>query len=547
VQTGHVFISYVREDSGKVGVLQRTLEAAGVPVWRDTANLWPGEDWRTKIRDAITQDALVFIACFSKHSAARKKNYQNEELLLAIDQFRLRRPDDVWLIPVRFDNCILPDLEMGAGRTLASIHRVDLFGRNRDLATGRLIAAVQRLLRPPISTIAEPSDASSLASGDTGPQAVGSEPPEVHRSPEDSAKPALAPSLASTMGPSASGTDRKESPGKGIICPTCFSPLDWARATLWRWDDGRDEYVQIEIAETVNREERARMTRGAVVGCPDPGRVYGEMHFVPYEYGLHGKPIMLAFIGDAGSGKSSMLTALMSEIDRGGLDSFNVEIRAMDLALHRRSLNLYDEMHRWRRVLPPALGAGVSFADAFVISSPHGERSVVFLDVAGVSYGLANKMAHLGAADGFIFVADSTRLWDEFTDNSISGGVLNLLQASDVLSRANVSVALTMGDMLSPKHPLARWLEMPSVGLEGQMISLERAEILAYLESVGASGWWNKLRRECGKLTLHVVSAHGSIGAPLKASGPRRVLEPFVAMLAMTGVLNGEDAQRIGA
>lgn len=41
---GHAFILYVREDSHDVDSLQRTLEAAGVRVWRDTADLWPGED-----------------------------------------------------------------------------------------------------------------------------------------------------------------------------------------------------------------------------------------------------------------------------------------------------------------------------------------------------------------------------------------------------------------------------------------------------------------------------------------------------------------------
>ena len=143
---GHAFISYVREDSGDVDVLQNMFEATGIPVWRDTASLWPGEDWRAKIRDAITRDALVFIACFSSRSAARQASHQNEELLLAIDQLRLRQPDIPWLIPIRLDDCAVPDLALGAGRTLGSIQRVDLFGPNRDQAAGRLIAAVRRLL-----------------------------------------------------------------------------------------------------------------------------------------------------------------------------------------------------------------------------------------------------------------------------------------------------------------------------------------------------------------------------------------------------------------
>ena len=148
VSAGHAFISYVREDSGKVDALQGALEAAGVPVWRDTSDLWPGEDWRARIWEAITRNALVFIACFSRRSVVREESYQNEELALAIDQLRRRRLDLPWLIPVRFDDCDLPDFNIGAGRTLASLQCADLFGEGRDEATARLIRAVVRILEP---------------------------------------------------------------------------------------------------------------------------------------------------------------------------------------------------------------------------------------------------------------------------------------------------------------------------------------------------------------------------------------------------------------
>jgi hypothetical protein len=162
---GHAFISYVREDSRRVDWLQQELEAAGIPVWRDTADLWPGEDWRAKIRQAITDDALVFIACFSRANLARLKTYQNEELILAIEQLRLRRPDDLWLIPVRLDECDIPDRDIGGGRTLASIQRADLFGDRSGQGVTRLIAAIQRILgRCPSRT--PPSAPETDASGD---------------------------------------------------------------------------------------------------------------------------------------------------------------------------------------------------------------------------------------------------------------------------------------------------------------------------------------------------------------------------------------------
>jgi hypothetical protein len=154
----------VREDAHYVDQLQRDLEAAGISVWRDTADLWPGEDWRVKIRRAIIDDALVLIACFSSRSAARVTSYQREELTLAIDQLRQRRPDVPWLIPVRFDDCLMPALDLGAGRTLDSIQRADLFGDRREEQMTRLLATVQRLLAQPFSGRDEGAERASAES-----------------------------------------------------------------------------------------------------------------------------------------------------------------------------------------------------------------------------------------------------------------------------------------------------------------------------------------------------------------------------------------------
>lgn len=143
---GQAFISYVREDSAHADRLQSALEAAGIPVWRDIANIRPGEDWRRNVRHAITNGSAVFIACFSRTSVNRSVSYQNEELTQAIELMRQRRPGDPWLIPVRFDDCKIPDLDLGAGRTLASIQSVDLFGERSSDGIARLIAAVLRIL-----------------------------------------------------------------------------------------------------------------------------------------------------------------------------------------------------------------------------------------------------------------------------------------------------------------------------------------------------------------------------------------------------------------
>lgn len=146
VLAGHAFISYVREDGGRVDRLQAALEDAGVRVWRDTARLWPGQDWRAEIHRAITADSLAFIACFSDSSGRRETTYQYEELVLAVEQMRLRSPDRPWLIPVRFARCGLPDLDLGSGRTMSSLQHIDLFDGSWDRGIPRLLRVVLDIL-----------------------------------------------------------------------------------------------------------------------------------------------------------------------------------------------------------------------------------------------------------------------------------------------------------------------------------------------------------------------------------------------------------------
>lgn len=142
----HVFISYVREDSDRVDGLCAVLEAAGIPYWRDRKDLGPGDAWRAQIRSAIRDGSLVFLACFSENSRAKDKSYMNEELTLAVDEFRQMPPGRVWLIPVRFDGGDVPDWDLGAGRVLSDLNYSDLFGSEHTAHVARLVTAVNRLL-----------------------------------------------------------------------------------------------------------------------------------------------------------------------------------------------------------------------------------------------------------------------------------------------------------------------------------------------------------------------------------------------------------------
>jgi hypothetical protein len=99
-----------------------------------------------QIRRAITNDTFVFLACFSTTSLAQVKSRQNEETLLAIDEFAQRNPEVPWLIPVRFDDCPIPGRGLGGGRTLGSLEAIDLFGDQGEPNGQRLIQLIRNLL-----------------------------------------------------------------------------------------------------------------------------------------------------------------------------------------------------------------------------------------------------------------------------------------------------------------------------------------------------------------------------------------------------------------
>lgn len=149
----HVFLSYIREDADAVDELQGALESAGFSVWRDVDQLWPGDNWEAKIRDAIRTGSLVFIACFSSALGTRDVSYQYKELMIAADEYTLRPLDTSWLMTVRFDESPIPSVDLGGGRTLdRTIHRADLFGKQKLPNMTRLAMSVQRVVdnTPPV-------------------------------------------------------------------------------------------------------------------------------------------------------------------------------------------------------------------------------------------------------------------------------------------------------------------------------------------------------------------------------------------------------------
>ncbi|UFN45181.1 toll/interleukin-1 receptor domain-containing protein [Nocardioides okcheonensis] len=160
----------MHENDSQVDRLCQILDAAQIPYWRDRVNLAPGDNWRAEIKRAIREGSLVFLACFSDESRGRAKTHMNEELTLAVDEFRQMAPGHKWLIPVRFDNGPLPEWDLGGGRGLADLNYVDLYGPTEPAAAASLVTTINRIMgaRPlsPAATMAAVAEATDATRPD---------------------------------------------------------------------------------------------------------------------------------------------------------------------------------------------------------------------------------------------------------------------------------------------------------------------------------------------------------------------------------------------
>ena len=122
----YVFISYCHENTAIVDHLYKALISRGIKVWLDRNDLEPGMRWKEAIQHAIQQGAY-FIACFSQESNVRDQTYMREELSLAVEKFRERPFDKVWFIPIKLNECEIPDIDIGGGASLRDLQYVKLY------------------------------------------------------------------------------------------------------------------------------------------------------------------------------------------------------------------------------------------------------------------------------------------------------------------------------------------------------------------------------------------------------------------------------------
>lgn len=339
-----------------------------------------------------------------------------------------------------------------------------------------------------------------------------------------------------------------------VTCPICLTPIkDWDALKRWKWVDEQAAYVELNIPAEMSGAQRINMERGSAKRCPNPYQFKPAEHYLPADYGSFGPPVVLGFVGLTKSGKTHLLAAMVGAMQTGLLE-YGIDCRALDRSVHAWFLR--DKVGRLidrNEVLPGTQEGIVTFSDAFVMKQGDGQqRPVLLFDVAG---GELTDMAQtekkfLEIADGLFFIVDPSQIRTSGVGDETFNNVLDLLKDTGRLpGQVNAAIVLSKADLFRFEDPVTRWLRSGNGALDAEEFLHESRDVYAFLNEKGPA--WKLPYQVCAKATLHVVSPTGGVGEGEgsvypRGVTPRRVLRPLVAMLAMTGVLTGTEAEKVG-
>jgi hypothetical protein len=88
------------------------------PCDERSRTILPGQDWELEIRKVILKSDVV-IACLSR-GFNKQKGFRHEELKIAFQRVDLIPGDEIFIIPLRLEECDMPE-------SLRHLHCVDLF------------------------------------------------------------------------------------------------------------------------------------------------------------------------------------------------------------------------------------------------------------------------------------------------------------------------------------------------------------------------------------------------------------------------------------
>ncbi|MCC8246718.1 P-loop NTPase fold protein [Saccharothrix luteola] len=330
-------------------------------------------------------------------------------------------------------------------------------------------------------------------------------------------------------------------------CPVCLDTFVWDDSAQWYWGDDGHARVRNDEVPVDHRYVR----------CPNPSADAPE-HYLPVGYADYGPPVVIGLVGVPMAGKSTLLAAQVHQVLAGGLRDFGLTVEPFDTPRLRSFRDRNVIPYSQGQVLVPA-GTGHSMRSydfSLLVTRRDGQqRLLVFFDPQGEDLESEHDggSRFLRAVSGLMVLESADTAVpavsdDRFTDPS--GWAWSARLPDRAVPWA---VVVTNADRLRYLPEVSKWLRFPrpSGPLSADAMNDESREVARLMLRAGLRH--PRLQRS-GPTTFHVISAYGT--APRRGGtdhnlrfprvAPARVLQPLVALLAMTGVLPDEDSRRVG-
>lgn len=358
--------------------------------------------------------------------------------------------------------------------------------------------------------------------------------------------------------------------GRIVRCPTCMDTFEWKNTgKVWRYDDTNRQYESIDISG-LDSVKQAAARRDGYYECPNPSKD-APKHYLPASYATYEDPLVVGLIGAPESGKTHLLAAMIREVHAGGLAAYGLTASALDFLRHQEFRSMFIDRFEQGLALPATKSNLLEYADALILRGGDGlVRPVTFFDVSGEDFLRVDSTGRGGrfllGASALMFVHSTEDPLDleerakvkrgSLPQGGNSAFTMALERIQSVRTAAESAaipavIVLTKADRLRYVAPTDKWLYRGAeVALDASSIHAESRDVYAYLHHQGAVSSLAPFE-VFSRCTLHFVSASGgdvSVGKSEFARGvrPMRVIQPLVAILAMTGVISGSQAGKVG-
>ncbi len=139
-RSNRIFLCHASEDGSQAETIHRKLRSACLNPWIDKRDIPPAREWDTEIRNALAAARMVLVLVSRR--LISKSGYVQREIELALDTLRQMPPGSTFVIPVRLDDCLLPE-------SLGGLPHFDLFDETGFDALAEHIKTVLGLFTDP--------------------------------------------------------------------------------------------------------------------------------------------------------------------------------------------------------------------------------------------------------------------------------------------------------------------------------------------------------------------------------------------------------------